>query len=519
MSSNVQITGFLADSSRRYVRIQASNGSATLPYEAFSIANKRLAADLVSAGLPVFADEDLEAIVEEVRALLFFQPGGVVEHSGWNGNAFALLDGKVISGDGPTPEVLFLAEPERVSSSGTLDGWKAVARAVKHHPLPAFAQMAMFVPPLLRFMPQVGSVTIELVGPGDTWKSVIRAVAGSVVGPPSCVRGLRDLQRDLAGVQRQARDYPLLIGFVAPALATASKPKRAELFTAVDYDLARAPGGRVTLLLAGQPLRDACGMPTLEDRIITIPVPLGDQGIFAALPEGFASYAALGDHLTAIASADYGVAYPAFVGALHADLRADHKAVKDKIERLRAQFLADLQVRSNNGVDHRVAQVFAAVHTATRLASEYRVLPKQFRSKTTVLAVLDAFRQTATARLPFLTRLESLISSGKLVTITKEAEPEAQALAIGNALGSLTMKVGERIAKIPPEKIEQAFPDWKRIRGTAEVRAALKIDGKNLATWGHLAPGMERTRLHQFVLPPAPAEQSMFAGIAEAAAT
>jgi hypothetical protein len=186
MSSNVQITGFLADSSRRYVRIQASNGSATLPYEAFSIANKRLAADLVSAGLPVFADEDLEAIVEEVRALSFFQPGGVVEHSGWNGSAFALLDGKVISGDGPTPEVLFLAEPARVSSSGTLDAWKAVARAVKHHPLPAFAQMAMFVPPLLRFMPQVGSVTIELVGPGDTWKSVIRAVAGSVVGPPLC---------------------------------------------------------------------------------------------------------------------------------------------------------------------------------------------------------------------------------------------------------------------------------------------------------------------------------------------
>ena len=516
----VHITGFLAESGRRYVRIQAENGSATLPYEAFSIANKRLAADLVAAGLPVFADKDLEAIVEEVRAFSNFQSGGVVEHSGWNGKVFAHLDGKVISGDGPPPEVLFQTNSPRVSSRGTLDTWKRdVAKAVKYHPLPAFAVMAMFVPPLLRFMPQVGNVIIELVGPGDIGKSLVQAVAASAVGPKSYVSGLRDVQRDLAGVQRLSRDYPLVIDYVAPALATATKPKKAELFTAIDYDLARAPGCRLTLLSGRLPLRDACLMPTMEDGIITLSIPPGPKGVLALLPEEFDSYAGLADSLMAAASANHGTAFPAFVEYLHADLQTDPKAERAKIDHFKEQFLTMPEVQANNGAEHRLARTFAAVYAAASLASEYGVLPKQFLKKKTTLAVLGLCQQAAAVRLPFLTRLENLVSSGQLVTITKEADPEAQALVIGNAVGSLTITPSERIVKIPPEKIEHAFADWKRIRSSGEARAVLKLDGKNLTTWGHLGPSMERTRLHQFVLPSVAAEQSMFAEIAEVAAT
>jgi hypothetical protein len=517
MSSIYRITGFVAESGRRYVHIVADNGSAVLPYEAFSIANKRLATDLVSAGLAVFADEDLEAIVEEVRALSFFQPGGVVEHSGWNGTHFALLDGEVIAGDGPGAKVLFQTEVGRVSSRGDLESWKqGFAMAVKDHPLPAFALMAMFLPPLLRFMSQVGNTTIELVGPGYSGKSIALTGAISAVGPNSYVIGLRNVQSDLAGVQSQSRDYPLVIDFVASALATATKPKKAEFFTAIDYDLARADGGRVTLLSGRQALRDACDMPTREDGIISIPIPPGSQGVFAVLPDGFASYAAFSDHLIATANANYGVAFPSFIQALRADLKTDKNAVKARIDRLQNRFLAMPEVRTNNGVEHRVARAFAAVYTAACLAIRYGVLPARFPRKSATLAVLDMYHQAETARLPFLSRLENLIASGELVTITNEADSAAQALVIGNALGSLTIKANERIAKIPPEKIEHAFSDWKRIRGTDEVRALLKRDGKNLTTWGHLAPGLERIRLHQFVLPPVAAEQSMFVGIREA---
>ena len=513
MSSNYRISGFLADSGRRYVRIEADNGSATLPYEAFSIDNKHLAADIKAAGLPVLAEEDLEAIVEEVRSLFVFQPGGVIEHSGWNGKAFALLDGKIIAGDGPPAEVLFKAEPGRVASRGDLEDWRqGPALAMKDHPLPAFALMAMFVAPLLRFMPQVGKITIEVVGPADTGKSTVLAAATSAVGPSSYVRGLRDVQLDLVGVKSQSRDYPLVIDFVASALATATKPKKAELFTAIDYDLARAPGGRVTLLSGRQSLRDACDMPTREDGIITIPMPPGPQAAYAALPDGFASYAAFADHLTAAASASHGVAFPAFIEALRADLSADSRAVKTRIERLQDRFLAMPEVQAR-GVEHRVARAFAAVYTAACLASRYGVLPERFPRKSTTLAVLDMYRQAETARLPFLSRLENLIASGQLVTVTNNVDPAAQALAVENALGSVTIKASEWIVKILPEKIEQAFADWKRIRSTDEVRAILKLDGKNLTTWGHLAPGMERVRLHQFVLLPAATEESMFAGM------
>lgn len=497
MSSYPIVTGFLANSGRRYVRIQTGLGSATLPYEAFSMANTKLAADLTAGGLPLFVKDDLETVIEEVRALTLFEPGHVIEHSGWDGKSFGQLDGTIIVGDGPAPEVLFKLTPDRIKSQGSLERWKElVFQPLADQPVPAFAIMAMFLPPLLRFMPQVGNLTLELVGPGVSGKTVVQKLAASVVGPSSFMNALRDVQRDLADVQRLSRDYPLIIDHVASALATSTKPKKAELFTAIDYDLQRASGGRLTLLSGRYPLRDACLMPTLEDGIITIPMP--------ANTGGHSNFADVVEDLVVAASANHGLAFPEFLKQLREKLTTDNKKVQSKIKGAQDRFLRAASSQGCEGADLRVVRACAAVSAAGYMARLYRVLPSGFPYEQIALAVLDLLGQAEGERQPFLKRLEDLVISGKLVTITEGADPAVQANAVSTALGTLTVKAGKRIIKIAPTKIEEAFPDWQRIKHTDDVRGPegpLKLDGKNLTTWGRLAPGMERIRLHQFTLP------------------
>jgi Domain of unknown function (DUF927) len=485
MSSHPIITGHLANSGRRYVRIQTQLGSATLPYESFSMANTKLAADLTACGLPLMVKDDLETIIKEVRALSAFEPKRVIEHSGWDGKVFGQLDGTVNIGEGPVPEVLFQRTPDRVNSRGLLENWKQqVFQPLADHPVPAFALMAMFLPPLLRFMPQVGNLTFELVGPGGFGKSVAQTLAASVVGPFSYVSALRDVQRDLAGVQRLSRDYPLIIDHVSSALATTSKPKKADIFTAIDYDLRRALGGRVTLLSGRYPLSDACAMPTLEHGIITIPM--------LASICGHSNFTDVVDDLVKAATANHGLAFPAFLLRLRQKLEANHKKVKSQIEGAQARFLLAALQQGGESADLRIARACAAVSAAGHMARRFRVLPSGFPYEDIALTVFDLIRKAEGERQPFLMRLEGLAASGKLVTITEGADPAVQANAVGTAIGTLTNRPGGRVIKIAPDKVEEAFLDWKRIKQTDDVRGPegpLKLDGKNLTTWGRLAPG------------------------------
>lgn len=510
MSLNPSIVGYLADSGRRYVSIEADHGAAILPYEDFGLANKTLAHDLNLAGLPLFAEEDLDAIITEVRAIKDFIPGRVRDHVGWSDKSFAFLDQTVACGDGPSPEVLYPGN-DRVARHGTINKWKKhVALPLKDHPIPAFALMAMFLPPLLRFLPQVGSPIFELVGPGFTGKTVTQVLAASAIGPRRYVCALKDIKRDPAKVQRDTRDHPLIVDHVASALAVASKPQKAETFAALAFDTLQAPGNRVVLLSGRSAFREACGMTSDEDRIITLAIPEGPLGVLTAVPNGFSNGAEFVDSLLAAAASNHGLAFPEFVKKLHADLTADAAAVKARISRLHASFLSRAVDQGIGGVAYRDASAIAAVYVAGMMAKRYKVLSLRLNCMATALAVHDLHRGMSLARPQFTDRLHALASDSRLVVITPEVDETTQSAAAMAALATITVKGGKRIIKIRPAKIEEAFEDWKSIRNTPDVRAVLKVDGKNLATWGTLAPGMKRERLHQFVLPHARDEQSTF---------
>jgi hypothetical protein len=510
MSTQFRISGYRAASGQRYIRVETDQGSATLRLEQFSLANSRLAADLSSEGLPVFTKKQLEEIVGEVQYVTDFQDNRVGEHSGWNGKLFVSHDGTAVGSDAPAL-IMFTPKPESTRQRGTLAEWQSeVVMAVRNQPLIASAVMAAFLPPVLTLMPQAANATIEIVGPSGTGKSIAQMIAASVMGPVSRIASMRDVLANSDAARRDGRDHLLIVDHVHPVVITTTKTKKADLFVSTAFDLVKAPGGRITLLSGRWPLAEACDMEP-EGNILTLRVHGDGMGVFSTLPPGIESAAAFAAQLVSAVRKNYGHAFPAFVTRLHADRIAEVTKLRARLAKDHSEFLRRAGVADTGGAERQAANIFASLYAAGCLARRYRILPRQFHCKRLALAALDHYRRAQAAQVSFTDRLEALIAGGQIVALSSEADPALQAQAVRDALGTVAVRATSRIVRIAPENIMKAFPDWSRIKTSPEVRAVLKMDGKNFAVWGKVAPGMERVRLFQFELPVDP-EPTLFTG-------
>lgn len=501
MSFNQHLRGITSQSGQRYIHVPTDAGGPVIRLTDIYTSNTRLPAMLAEHGVMLSNKKDLEAFIQSVGEVDHYHPSKVAEYPGWTGSFFAQHDGTVIgAGDDPV-HVVFSPKPQMVRKRGSLEGWKnQVAQPIKHQPLAACAVMAAFLPAVLRFMPHVPNFTIEIVGRAGTGKSTIQKVAASVAGPPDGIIPLRDLQRNMEVVQWMARDFPLVIDHAQGPILTASKAKRPELFSAVAYDLPRSPGGRVALLSGQHALRDACGIEWSEDNLITLRIPDTDYGAFAFVPDGFATCADFADSLIAAASANYGHAYSAFLRALREKSKLERSQIESQLAKAQVRFLEYAETHGLERASPRLLRAFAAIYAAGCLAWKCKILPTNF-CRSNLMAVLDLCVCNDHAEKSFADRLEELVVSRRLIPVDKKGDAASQCGAIGDALGTITIKADCRVIKISPGMILSAFPDWERIKRTDQVREVLKVDGKNLAAWGRLAHGMERERLFQFVLP------------------
>lgn len=510
MSTQFRISGYRAASGERYIYVESDQGSAALRLEQFSLANPRLPADLAAAGLPLFTKKQIDGLVSEVQYVTDFQDDRVAEHPGWNGKLFVQQDGATIGADAP-PLVMFTPKTGATRKRGSLGAWqREVALAVKGQPVIATAIMAAFLPPVLRLMPQVGNATIEIVGPSSTGKSTALMLAASVLGPNTGIASMRDVLAAPASSRRDGRDHLLIVDHVHPAIITTAKTKKADLFVSTVFDLVRAPGGRITLLTGRYPLADACDMEP-EGNILTLRANADGLGVFSTLPPSAESGSAFASTLASAARRNHGHAWTAYVTRLVADIAEDTAKVCDRLNKRHAEFLRLAGVASAGGAERQAANIFAALYAAGWLARHYHALPRQFMCKRLSLEAFDHYRRTQADLVPFVARLEALIASGQIVALSPETDRALQAEAVSNALGTMAARPTNRIVRIAPDCILKAFPDWSRIKTSPEVGAVLKKDGKNFATWGKLAPGMERIRLFQFELP-LMAETTLFGG-------
>lgn len=501
MSVNYSPSGIMASSGNRYVLIPTESLAAAIPIAKFYVASANLPADLASRGVTVPTKKDLELLIQAVSTITHFEPGDVAEHPGWCGEHFARHDGSVIGPDPARVHVVFRPNAALAKSSGTMESWIAnVVSPVMPHPIAAFGTMAAMLPAVKRFMPQLPNITIEWVGDINTGKSVMQEVAASVAHAPGLISSLRDVQRDLKTLREIGCDSPLVIDHVGSALLTATKPKKAELYALTAYDLPRGPEGRVTLLSGRHPLREACGIMAADESVLTLRIPVDEHGVFDHVPDGFANCAEFADSLRAAAAAHHGHAYPLFLQAL-SQSGWSATQIERRLEGIDARFRKKVRTNGFGNVPHRVQRDISAIYAVGVLARKLKILPARFPCMSAALAALGMCQDAQAEAQPFHERMEDLISSGKLVTIDKGANASVLAQAALAALGTIVTKPTGRVVRISPAKIAQAFPDWERIKRAEDVRALLKVDGKNLAVWGQLAPGTERIRLFKFELP------------------
>lgn len=513
MTTLPDVTGYLANG-ERLVRLQAPDCTVWLDYDQCGIANPKLAKDIAERGLPLFQQENLDSIVALVADLTRFDEIPTAQHVGWNGSFFAQHDGTVTGADSERVHVLYERRPTRVSAAGTLDDWKRqVATPVSKQPLPALAMMAMFLPPLLRFMPGVRNPVFEFVAARGSGKSTMLKLVGSAVGSLAYVRPLRDVQLRFDDVTAEDRDYPSILDEVSRCLlTTTTKPKQAELFGRVAYDLPGAPGGRVVLMTAQEPLRAECGVPAGQDDVITLMLKPG-ANVFSSTPKGV-SVAKFSNDLLAQAAVHHGTAFPAFVDALTAAIQEDEIKVAAMLARHQAKFAGEAAPMIVGDGHHHAVRAIGAAYAAGRLAVKFGILPPFFKAWRTAMAAWTLYTQAQRTPIPFRDRLEHLVADGDVVQLHDGAAAGSQADAVSAALGSVSIKPGGRIVRVWSSKIGEAFHDWSSIRATNEVRVLLQPDGKNLATWGHMAPGLPRSRDFQFKLPVA-VEGSLFAEVDE----
>jgi hypothetical protein len=516
MADRFSFQGYSAPSGNLYASVEDERAKAIRPLGAFSLANKSLATDLALQGINVFDKKELDDLIREVRYLPVFD-AAIAEHVGWNARAYVFPDGRAVTPAGiENWPVTFTADTGRYVTAGSMKEWKALAKLLAGHPLPAFSVMLPFMAILLRFMPNVPNAVFELEGPSGVSKRTLQLLAASVVGHVGIVGSssnivpLETMVQDPIAVLDRYRDQLVIIDHVAPALSTLTDKEAARVYKAIAYDPPGLQTRYVGLASVNRTLRSlVLGANTDGDGLITLRIPDGPHGVFSA-PDNAGGHARFAESLIAAATAAHGHAVMHFLAKLVA---TDGNRLKTRLEAWQTEFLCRAGIDGNDGVRHRIARVFAGVYAAGMEARRRGSLPKAFRPMDAVLSCMQLWRDTLAPPKPFVERLRELIDAGRIITITPGADPEAQRRGAQIALGALHSMATCDEVRMRADMVLVAFSDWDQIKKTEGVRACLKVDGKNLRAWSHLAPGMERERLYCFKLPRRQ-EESLFSAAA-----
>lgn len=525
MSADLKLIGATAANGHRYVGTCLDNNVAWLPLSTITAGDKSIVAAHAARGVHLAGRPMLDRFHHQVAALAAFPHHDIAVESGWNADVYALQDGRTFSAyRGHDVPNAFELRPGKNASVGTLPEWQEeVAAPLAGQPLGSFLLAASFVPILLRFMPEVPNVAIEVVGAEGIGKTtLLRAVASTYGGPggDGCTRYWEsfasgpDALPDLVA----AHCDQLLILDEANALE-ASPDKRSfeKAYVHLGYDLGRcqtASGSlhsaglsyRGFVLLAGnESLRDKAQRQQLPgEQIVTLTVPPNSEhGIFSKLPARFADGAAFAEALMAGTRGAHGTAVPSFLTKLCVDIREDMPGLQKRLNDWQNRFLTKVGVDRNDGKQLRMARVFAAVYAAGLLAKRYHVLPSKVLMWTATRRTYHLYKRGGPSFVPFHDRLVELVASERVMKVPEKCSvlPRREVLA---GIGTLHINNRYRELRIPQNRIDEAFPDWRQIRTSGPVRDFLVgEEGKRGQdkSYARLAPGFARERLYCFRLP------------------
>jgi len=301
--------------------------------------------------------------------------------TGWYDGSFVLPDRAIGSGD-----VLLqtMGAPPKMARAGDLDQWRStVAGLCAGNSRLVLAISAAFAPPLLDVTGDENG-GLHFVGPSSSGKTTALRAAASVWGGKDFLHRWRATANGLEAVAKSHNDLLLVLdelaqvdsreaGDVAYMLANGSGKHRSK----PDGLAKPAASWRLLFLSAGEigladHMRESGKRARAgqELRLADVPADAGaGHGIFEQL-HGHSSGATLADSLIASSRVSYGTPGLRFLEKL---VGVDRTALRDSINALRKEFLADHLPSGATGQAQRLANRFALVAAAGELATKFGI--------------------------------------------------------------------------------------------------------------------------------------------------
>jgi hypothetical protein len=520
MMKDIQLTGLTGASGARYVNVSSDDNSACIPLARFTHDERGIKSSLAEAGIPIIGSARWNKFINAVSELRSFPPATVIETVGWNGEAFALPDGTVISPPGAGPAYLSIEKQRnKCSASGNFKEWKSgVASLLKDQPFATFILMFAFVAPILGLSDRVGNIGFEIVGAKGTGKSTLQFLTSSIFGGVDQSTGghywvtLDTTYNALEDAMKLHSDLALIMDEANLLAADASSKVRSEIFKALAFKLGSGSvkarlGSRVAhdyrlgfLISSNEPLASLLnqgneGARAAADRLITLRI--GESrpfGVFDELPRGYNSSSEFALALMRAARRHHGSAIRRFLESLVQHRSADEGEVKKRIRRYVRKFQNRVNTDFNDGSAVRIAEAFGLVYAAGKMAQRYGVLPKTFNPKAAAAFCYELHRTCSKGeQVQFRDQLDSVLRSEMTLQLRKSKDFRSTALAF------VQRRNGRSELLIPPNHIRRVFPDWGNIKNSKEVASLMRRDGDHLTVKRKLGPG-KKVRVHCFDL-------------------
>ena len=466
-------------------------------------------------------------IIQQASEITNYPPRPYAERGGWvDAHQYIRRNGEITAAgpDVTVTRMAFTMEPRGVSRCGTLERWQQrVARRLTGQTLHQFLVMATLAGPVLPLTRRNLNILFEIVGMGGEGKSSALHIAASTCGP-AVDRGLGTYwfvpsgttnwleERMLASADATA----LLDEFQVFGAGTSASARSLMVHDFVfRFSEGQTRGRRdgstpiayrgVGVMTANQPVRDLMTARHAEtvnpttSRLISQPGDVGcGIGSLDFLPADQINARSFIQSILLATEKNHGTAMPALLEGIVRLRSADEAGLRDKICAYVDAFVTHA-VGGAGGLHGRIAEAYAVVYVAGRLAKHFNILPKEWDP---FAIALECYRRYV-ASIQF--------AEGKSVRdLLKAYAARADVIDLDQGLPNLTdqematvsgfrqtTKRGTELI-VPPTTVTRLFADWEHRKDTAEIARFLRRDGSHVGRKRVVRRGGKKERLPVF---------------------
>ena len=428
--------------------------------------------------------------------------GCVAEVPGWHGTNFVLPSGVIGIGAANIVNETAIAGDGKWRGSGTLEQWQEnVAQKLKSSPVAIFGVLLALAGPLLRFTNET-SVISMLSGKASLGKTTLAAIGGGVWGGAGNLPFIETFAKTPEAFEAaMTRHHDTFLALDETGLLDANPRKAGQNFHEILMRLSsETTKEKYRQTSASATIRGTCLMTsnfTAKEllhraklsyeshhavRLLEIPVHSKSLPIFGFGTVTAEKMAKKVRRLRKLARRYAGVAGPAFVARIVADLVESEPKLQARIREYRDEGLVALKLATSATRDERrLAEKVVVIYAAGRLAIHYKILLYSVEElSAAVQTVWIGIRKNALASVvhdPLQVFLRKLIKAKKTLTDITAARPSMTKAEAKTATGFIKYIGANVEICLPKVSFDQLTPNGKAVLNSLEARGLLQREG------------------------------------------